>query len=329
MSDIENYDFEKIRDALPQNDKDAEDRYNIYKSKDPFPDIAPALLNSADFIDYVITTGMIYPFYPEKAKLKPASYAVSFEGEYQYWDENNNVKSGYIENGDIFKFKKNTLTYITLEPYFRIPDYIALRFNFKISMVYKGLLLGTGPLVDPGFEGKLHIPIHNLTGWEYHIKGGEDLLYFEFTKLSPINGKSENEKRKGVFVRLPKQKYKERKALKDYLYLANQGNPIVSSMQEVISIAEKTKKSIDTIYKIFSVALVTLLLTFGAILYQGLSLVKSTNVFIREEQARQLTIENDFKKEIIALENRIDSLTVIIEQNIKDDKNLKNENKKN
>ncbi len=30
------------------------------------------------------------------------------------------------------------------------------------SIVYKGLLLGTGPIVDPGFVGKLYIPLHKL-----------------------------------------------------------------------------------------------------------------------------------------------------------------------
>lgn len=30
---------------------------------------------------------------------------------------------------------------------------MVLRFNLSVSNAYKGVLLGTGPIVDPGFEG--------------------------------------------------------------------------------------------------------------------------------------------------------------------------------
>ena len=45
--------------------------------------------------------------------------------------------------------------------------------------------MGTGPLVDPGFEGKLLIPLHSLTADDYEIEAGEGLIWVEFTKLSP------------------------------------------------------------------------------------------------------------------------------------------------
>jgi prefoldin subunit 5 len=46
------------------------------------------------------------------------------------------------------------------------------------------LLLGTGPIVDPGFNGKLFIPLHNLTSNRYVIKKNAQLISVEFTKLS-------------------------------------------------------------------------------------------------------------------------------------------------
>ena len=54
----------------------------------------------------------------------------------------------------------------------------------KISHIYKGLLLGTGPLVDPGFVGRLSIPLHNLTANNYKFKFGQGMIQLEFTKLS-------------------------------------------------------------------------------------------------------------------------------------------------
>ena len=67
---------------------------------------------------------------------------------------------------------------------FHLPEYIAARFNLHIRHVHKGILLGTGPLIDPGFSGKLLIPLHNLTDNDYKSKGGEGIIWVEFTKLS-------------------------------------------------------------------------------------------------------------------------------------------------
>jgi hypothetical protein len=69
----------------PKSNLEAVARFKKYKSKDPFPDIPPALLNSADIEDYVRETGMIYPFYPED--LKSASYEARLQGKCIYWDE--------------------------------------------------------------------------------------------------------------------------------------------------------------------------------------------------------------------------------------------------
>ncbi|MDZ8091094.1 MAG: hypothetical protein RMZ42_04015 [Nostoc sp. DedQUE05] len=144
-----------------QTEAEAEDRFKIYRSLDPFDDIEPALLNSAHIYDYVAATGMIYPFDPEN--LKSASYEVKVLGECVYWDEEGQKVVQNIKEGDQFFLRPNSIAFVTLEPMFRLPDYIALRFNLKIKNVYRGLLLGTGPLVDPGFVGRLSLPLHNLT----------------------------------------------------------------------------------------------------------------------------------------------------------------------
>jgi hypothetical protein len=68
---------------------------------------------------------------------------------------------------------------------FRVPSYIAIRFNLKITNVYRGILLGTGPIIDPGFVGRLSLPLHNLTLNQYEFTGGEGLIWMEFTKISP------------------------------------------------------------------------------------------------------------------------------------------------
>lgn len=165
-------------------DAEAEDRFKIYESKDLFPDIAPALLNSADIYDYVRVTGMVWPFDPSLEKLKSASYEVEFLGEVFYWNEKGEKQTQIIEVDDLFEIKKNSIAFVFLKTKFRLPNYIALRFNLKITHVHRGLLLGTGPLVDPGFVGRLLIPLHNLTSEDYYLTGGKGLIWVEFTKIS-------------------------------------------------------------------------------------------------------------------------------------------------
>jgi deoxycytidine triphosphate deaminase len=154
-------------------------------ARDPFPQIPAALLNSAHIQDYVHVTGMIAPFDP--SDLKPASYAfrlrgtcVRYEGDMKIVDE--------VGDGKPYRLPKNSIAFVTVGPRLTLPDYIAARFNLRIDLVYRGLLLGTGPLIDPGWFGDLSIPLHNLTDQDYMLTGGERLIWMEFTKTSPIPG---------------------------------------------------------------------------------------------------------------------------------------------
>lgn len=173
--------IQQERDPLP-NDETAAARFNEYKSLDPFPDIPAALLNSADIYDYVRTTGMICPFNPEK--LKPASYEASVGKTCIRWDEKGNKQKIDLRQEGSFVLAPNSIAFVTTREQFRLPDYMAVRFNLRITNVHRGLLLGTGPLVDPGFEGHLLIPLHNLTTNKYIFRYEEDLIWLEFTKIS-------------------------------------------------------------------------------------------------------------------------------------------------
>jgi deoxycytidine triphosphate deaminase len=167
-------------------DKTVEEKYNDFRDKDPYPKISSSLLNSEDIIKYILTTGMIFPFEPRN--IKGATYTCTFSGTYlRRNDEKKELESYSILNDDELIIKPNSITYLEISTDFRIPSYMVLRFNLQVSNVYKGLLLGTGPIVDPDFVGKINIPLHNFTTNEYVIKKGAELISIEFTKLS-ING---------------------------------------------------------------------------------------------------------------------------------------------
>ncbi|MEW6247207.1 MAG: hypothetical protein AB1555_10910 [Nitrospirota bacterium] len=255
---------------LATNDSDAEARFGLAKTTDPFPEIANALLNSADVYDYVRITGMLYPFH--KDKLKSGSYEAAIRGRCLWWDENGERHEKLLsdENQDEFPLKANSIAFVQVEPFFRLPDYIALRFNLKITHVHRGILLGTGPLIDPGFVGRLLIPLHNLTTNEYTFKCGEGLIWIEFTKTSPLPGHSGAATnafgltRHGKYVSFPESK----KNLQPEYYLvkASPHRSIRSSIPEVIRRSEEDAREARALARRAQAHVQTLQLAGGVVL---------------------------------------------------------------
>ena len=158
-----------------------------YYKQDPLPEIEPALLNSADIKRYVDNGCLIERDSFDRKRMKPASYEMRFLGELYRWEEEDGrlqKRCRKVSVGDCIKLSKNSISYLWTKERLRLPEYIAARFNLRIRDVHKGILLGTGPLIDPGFGGRILIPLHNLTDNEYVLKGGDGIVWVEFTKVS-------------------------------------------------------------------------------------------------------------------------------------------------
>jgi deoxycytidine triphosphate deaminase len=324
---------------------DAIEKFEKYRSSDPFPDIKPALLNSADIIDYVNITGMIEPFHPED--LKPASYALRLLGEYVYWDDKGVKQTGYINKGEQFILKSDSIAFVSLEPLFQLPDYIAARFNLKINMVYRGLLLGTGPLVDPGFIGFLSFPLHNLTTNDYTFIGGERIVWMEFTKLSDNNEwlYSQQDKdivRQGPYIRNRKFKHDSLPTVQDFVRDAEEHRPVRSSIPSSVYkseiAAEKARESAETMRRRFTIGLVisiiTLLITVAVILLNVYSMHQQAINFVNNAEQRQQELQSKLigdTQNLISLERKVDSLNqkIIELQSGKSIKNQKSETPSN
>ena len=221
-------------DAFADSDDEAKSRAEIFKKKDPFPSVQQALLSSSNISDYVRVTAMLHPFYPES--LKSASYEAHPAGKFIMWDADGTRIESDVQRGEKITLLANSISFIQVEPHFRLPDYIALRFNLRITHVHRGILLGTGPLVDPGFRGSLLIPLHNLTSSDYTIDTDDALIWVEFTKttFSATPGREEA-------VAPPHSDFPPTKwdlTPDQYLYKANLGNPIRSSIGGVIESAK-------------------------------------------------------------------------------------------
>jgi hypothetical protein len=122
---------------FPRTDAEAEERFQEHRRLDPLQDVQPALLNAGDICDYARITGMIWPFpYTEtaiKEKLKPASYEIDFLGTVHYVDDMGEHQKIGITKGTPFQLRKNSIVFVSLACKFRLPQYIALRFNLRIT----------------------------------------------------------------------------------------------------------------------------------------------------------------------------------------------------
>lgn len=290
---------------LPPDDAQAKARADKWKSADPYPSIPPSLLNSADICAYVATAGMIHPFHPED--IKPASYAFRLEGLCR--DEKGTFLE--IKVGDDFELKPNSIAFVTLEPYIRLPDYMALRFNLKIKNVYRGLLLGTGPLVDPGFEGRLSIPLHNLTANSYRFKGGDTMIWVEFTKLSP-NERWKNKKDEAVldpalYVPFPGDKYG--RTLKKYLEEADEHRVIVSSIPGVFREASKAAERANAAATRVGIGLVVTIIGLLSIVFAAFSLTRGFVSDARNDLKAHAQTTDSLRNRVTDLQRRVDSLS--------------------
>jgi hypothetical protein len=170
---------------------------------------------------------------------------------------------------DGLELTQNSITYLLLGTTWRLPNYLAARFNLTIREIHRGILVGTGPLVDPGFVGRLLIPLHNLTDQPYTIDLNEPIVWVEFTKLSQneswLNGATAE--RRASFIRFAPRK-NERRTAADYLKHANGGRPITSSVRAIELRSQRAERLVaDT--RRFQVALFIAVIALTATLFAG------------------------------------------------------------
>ena len=317
-----NEDYSKL--DFVNDETEARERFAEFSSKDPLPEIRPALLNSGDIYDYARITSMVFPFDKnnQNKKLKSASYEIDFLGDvYHVNDETGKVEKETLVKGEPFTLRKNVIVFVFIKTKFFLPDYIAIRFNSKITHVHRGLLLGTGPLVDPGFAGQLLIPLHNLTSEDYILHGGDGLIWVEFTKLSP-HIRWDSSARSGADYH-PFPTNKQNLPAYEYFKKASSGRPASSSIPGEIAIA---KKFIETSKSIGKVVGSLGLVGFLALIYMTWDLISNANQNIataRDEITNFSKDQTELNKRFNLLEAQIKSL---VESSKKTSKRLVTEN---
>jgi deoxycytidine triphosphate deaminase len=146
---------------------------------DPWPELQ-GMLNAETIVRYHEEIGeMIRPFKAEL--LKPASYELTLgprclvEGKEKI----------LTERMPHLVIPQNSIVFVSMRQVLCLPHYIVGRFDLAIDFIYRGLLLGTGPQVDPGFQGALGCPLHNISNEDIQMRLDEPFAKIDFVKTVP------------------------------------------------------------------------------------------------------------------------------------------------
>jgi deoxycytidine triphosphate deaminase len=126
----------------------------------------------------------------KEVNLRPAAYTLTI-GE-SYCDSDGNQETLTPQNPS-FEMPPNSIVFVSIAESLDLPYYIAARFNLRVDWVYKGILLGTGPQVEPGFRGKLSCPLYNLTSRAHTITMGKEFATIDFERTTNFVDKTPSE----------------------------------------------------------------------------------------------------------------------------------------
>jgi deoxycytidine triphosphate deaminase len=209
----------------------------------------------------------------EPENLRPAAYTLRIGDDYI---DSDGKKHKLSEKDDTFVFQKNSIIFVSTKEELDLPFYIVARFNLRVNWVYAGILLGTGPQVDPGFSGQLSCPLYNLTSVDIMIKRGEDFATIDFEKTTTLlKSHPRPEEKKGVVDRAKDKQLVPVGAETWSFYKLPPMTPLKwRKPYKIVSSLIEMKQEVDTWRKLgigSLIAFLTLtlsLLAFGANLYR-------------------------------------------------------------
>jgi deoxycytidine triphosphate deaminase len=117
------------------------------------------------------------------SNVQPAAYTLTI-GDVYY--DHEGTRKELDEKNPSFEMPPNSIVFVSIAEFLDLPFYIAARFNLRVVWVYKGILLGTGPQVEPGFRGQLSCPLYNLTNSWHKITRKEEFATIDFERTSPF-----------------------------------------------------------------------------------------------------------------------------------------------
>jgi len=267
------------------------------KFEDPSPLDRGILL--ANKIHELCEAGLVISEEYESGNLRPAAYTLRIGDAYI---DSDGLEQRLSEERKSIVFRKNSIIFVSTKEKLELPYYIIARFNLRVNWVYNGILLGTGPQVDPGFSGYLSCPLYNLTDKDIMIRRGEEFATIDFEKTTSfLPGTPIEEKR--VLIQNAKNKHLQPVGQEMHTFYTagllpalgwRKPHKIISSLTEMeTEVGTWRKLGIGSVIAFFGLTLS--LLAFGGNLYrQNSDLVRQV---ADERNERQQAIQKITKME--------------------------------
>lgn len=250
-------------------------------------EIYPGLFSGAQIYYYLKNHKIVIGY--KKELIKNATYEMRLGNRAIRWDNAEKEEMNVKDKGKL-RLKPNSLTFVTTIEKFNLPVDIIARFNLKSKYVHKGLLLGTGPIVDPEFQSRIVIPLHNFSSEPVTIDYGDPFISVEFTKCLVHDPGYEG------YV----YKSNKNKSIPEEEFFAKTfavGSSVMKSLEESQRVKEATEKSLEkfkTIGYLAILASIIAILTLFFMMFQSLS------------SAQIIAVEA--KKDVEQLEYKIENL---------------------
>jgi len=143
------------------------------------------ILLSDEITHYAEKHKMIIPF--RKENLKPAGYKLTLGEEYAIGGEIKTLKDEPGKN--ILSIPPFQVVIISTKETINLPRFILARWNLRVKKVYDGLLWTGALQVDPGWCGRLHCPLYNLSNETVTLRLHEPVVLMDFEKTTPFSDK--------------------------------------------------------------------------------------------------------------------------------------------
>ncbi len=222
--------------------------------------------------------------------LRAASYTLTVGPNYV--GSNGRINKMVKEDQDSFYMEPNSIVYVSTAEELNLPFYVAARFNLRVNWVYKGILLGTGPQVDPGFKGHLSCPLFNLTDRSIKITLGDLFATIDFERTSDFCDNRPWEEIRAGFKEGPEQDEMTFNGTKYLMFKQKPMEPlrklpsydIVSSLVE-LSREVKTWRAIGIAVVVAFISLALTILNFQSNLYRDNRTFSQQLIDLREKVA--------------------------------------------
>lgn len=117
---------------------------------------------------------------PRPEELEPASIDLSVGSEaFRSRDE----EVTHLERGKLLIIPAGDFAVVVTKEYLKLSASIVGHIGLRSKYTRRGIVLMAGPQIDPGFEGKLHIAMCNLSPTEISLSYGDPFCTVEFHRL--------------------------------------------------------------------------------------------------------------------------------------------------